>query len=361
MSYAITVVLSRVICYHHVMNISRSRIKTIGKKIRLLESGERLSARDLIDLTAWRDSHAASLSYFMKLLEKELLLLGVKKEQFSLTQRLKRIYSIRLKLNRFNNMQLSMMDDIAGARAVIDNLEDTNSLYQALKEKDFKYSLLKVNNYISIPKDDGYRSIHLVYRTNKNPSIQIELQLRTHLQHIWATAVEVFGTIVSTSFKTGEGEGDWRNFFRLLSSRFAIYEKSSILAEHEALSRAQLDKSLIKLIKDLNIIEQLNTYTSVYNSSWKEKRGKGRMGKYALLILDNIKNTTEVEFFSEQDRLRGLERYSELESNHIGDDKLNSVFISVDDMTKLEEAYPNYFMDTKLLTNYLSRIVVGKF
>lgn len=343
------------------MYITRSRIKAIGKKLRTFDSSEKLSSEDLLTLTNWRDSHGASLNYLLKLIEKELSKNGLKKEEYSLTQRLKRIYSIKLKLDRFENMQLSMMDDIAGARVILNKVEDVELLFNQLKEKNFKYSLLKVNNYISIPKPDGYRSIHLVYRTNKDPEVQIELQLRTHLQHIWATAVEVFGTIVKTSFKTGEGESEWREFFKLLSSRFAEREGRTILAEHESFSKKELNAKLIKLIKNLDVIERLNAYTSVYHSDWQKSRSKGRMGKYALLILDNISNKTSVEFYSEKDRLKGLQRYSELEKDYIESENLNTVFISVDDMNKLAEAYPNYFMDTRKLVNYLSKIVLKEF
>lgn len=341
------------------MNITRSRIKNIGKKLKNLKEGQKLELKEFEDLTWWRDSHSASLNYLVKMLEKDLL--ESKVTQYSISQRLKRIYSIKLKLGRFENMQLSMMDDIAGTRVVLECLSDVENLYNQLKGKDLKYKLLKVNNYISRPKEDGYRGIHLVYRTNKKPAVQIELQLRTNLQHVWATAVEVFGTIIKTSFKTGDGEQRWRNFFRLLSSSFAQKEGTSILAEHEVLSQENLNQVLVKLIKELNIIEKLNAYTSVYRSDWMSSRSKGRMGKYALLILDNISNTTKVEFFSEKNRLIGLKKYSEVENNYLDSEKINAVFISVDDMNKLSKAYPNYFMDTKELIQYLSLIVLGKF
>ncbi len=343
------------------MIISRSKIKAIGKKLRNLGSSNKLSEVDLQGLTNWRDSHGASLNYLLKLIEKELSNHGLEMNEYSLTQRLKRIYSIKLKLDRFPNMQLSMMDDIAGARVILNSLENVDLLFNKLKEKNFKYTLLKVNNYISIPKPDGYRSIHLVYRTNKAPEVQIELQLRTHMQHVWATAVEVFGTIVKTSFKTGDGESEWRDFFKLLASTFAQKEGRPILKEHERLSEVELKTLLISNIKKLNVIEKLNTYTSAYHSDWEKNRGKGRMGKYALLILDNINNTTSVEFYSEKDRLKGLQRYSDLEKNYIENESLNTVFISVDNMNKLIDAYPNYFMNTKVLINYLSDIVLGEF
>lgn len=343
------------------MKNTRSRIKAIGKKLKGLSHNGTLGESDLEDLTSWRNSHGPSLNYLLGLLDKDLKASGLDGSKYFLTQRLKRIFSIKLKLDRFENMQLSMMDDIAGARVVVPDFKNVNDVFVRLKEKEFKYTLLKVNNYISVPKKDGYRSIHLVYRTNKDPSVQIELQLRSELQHIWATAVEVFGTIVKTSFKTGDGENDWRDFFKLLSTKFAIKEGTTVLAEHERFTIKQIDSMLISSIKTLNIFEQLTTYTSIYYSDWESKRKKGRVGKYALLILNNLTGNTEVEFYAEKDRLKGLKRYSELEKDYIESDEVNTVFISVDNMNKLVDAYPNYFMDTKKLVKYLAEIVLDKF
>ena len=61
---------------------------------------------------------------------------------------------------------------------------------------------------------------------------------KTELEHIWATAVEVYGTIKNASFKTGEGDHHWKEFFKLLSSFFAMLEYSPVLDEHKTLSKS---------------------------------------------------------------------------------------------------------------------------
>ena len=52
-----------------------------------------------------------------------------------------------------------------------------------------------VDDYITTPKDSGYRGVHLIYRyySDKNETfngLKIEVQIRTALQHAWATAVD---------------------------------------------------------------------------------------------------------------------------------------------------------------------------
>lgn len=82
-------------------------------------------------------------------------------------------------------------------------LKDTDEVY-ALKElltgasiEDFK--LRKVFDYIKSPKEDGYRSLHLVFACNNGAGgiarFNLELQLRTRLQHDWSTALETAGSV----------------------------------------------------------------------------------------------------------------------------------------------------------------------
>jgi putative GTP pyrophosphokinase len=341
--------------------ITRSQIKNIGKRLRGAPVDEKLSNNDLVMLEEWRFHHGSSLKYFAGLL-RELALAGqIDDSKITITQRLKRIHSIILKLQRFPEMQLSMMDDIAGARIVLPDLDKVLKLTDDLKDRKSKHKIIKLNNYISHPKDDGYRSIHLIYRVEKIPDILIEIQLRTHLQHVWATGVEVFGTLMETSFKNGQGSNDWKEFFKLLSSRFAIEENSPVLKEHEVYSHAQVESLLVKKIKKLNIIEQLNAYTSIFTSNWRDERARGRSGKYALLILNTNENSTKVLIYAESKFHQALKDYSAIEREHHSNVFINAVLVNLDDMENLEKAYPNYFMDTRILSKYLSQIVLRSF
>ncbi len=340
---------------------TRSQIKALGKKLRHIKSDDALYDDDLAVLNWWRSHHEPSLRYYANFLKRQALDLGLTHNQFTVIHRIKRIQSIILKLKRYPTMQLSTMDDVAGLRIVLPSIEDVYQLTNKLKEKTTRNEILKISNYISRPKDDGYRSTHIVYRINKSPTVQMEIQLRSSLQHIWATGVEVFGTLERTSFKTGEGSENWKTFFRLLSSRFAIKEGSPINQEHELFSISQLNEKLTTLIRTLNVIEQLSAYTSIYSSNWRENRAKGRSGKYALLTLDATCHTTNVQIYPESKYSEALDAYSAIEKIHHSSQEINVVLVNLDNIENLERAYPNYFMDTKLLSQTLSKIVLGKF
>jgi len=62
-------------------------------------------------------------------------------------------------------MKLTQMQDIAGCRVVMSNAKLAKSLYQDYYIKgDLKHKKVNEKDYITYPKEDGYRSIHLIYR-----------------------------------------------------------------------------------------------------------------------------------------------------------------------------------------------------
>ena len=71
------------------------------------------------------------------------------------------------------------------------------------------WTITNSHDYVTAPKPDGYRSLHLV---NRNHGRLIEIQLRTPLQDAWANAVED-ATRRFGDLKTGGGPMVLRNFF----------------------------------------------------------------------------------------------------------------------------------------------------
>ena len=118
-------------------------------------------ARDLAD--RWRACHAYPINTFQATLRRNL-------RKFSgdplVAQRLKRMPTIIDKLKRHPAMQLTTMQDIGGVRAVVSSVSDVYKLAAEYRDKSrFKHELVKENDYIKGPRsDDGYRSLHLIYR-----------------------------------------------------------------------------------------------------------------------------------------------------------------------------------------------------
>ena len=58
---------------------------------------------------------------------------------------------------------------------------------------------------------------------------RIEVQIRTQLQHSWATAVEAIGMVRGEDLKGGEGNMEWLRLFELMSSEFAEIESCPLV------------------------------------------------------------------------------------------------------------------------------------
>ncbi|MEO9230043.1 MAG: DUF6456 domain-containing protein [Devosia sp.] len=129
-------------------------------------------------------------------------------------QRIKRMSSIEMKLQRFPTMTLSQMQDIGGCRAVVSDASTVNDLVDSYLTSDLKHKLHTNDDYIISPKDTGYRGRHLIYRYYSDKiatynDLKIEMQFRSQFQHAWATAVEIVGTFTRQALKSSQGEENW--------------------------------------------------------------------------------------------------------------------------------------------------------
>lgn len=336
---------------------SKTRIDKEGEVLKSTDSSKANIAKALGVLSDWRAYHAVPLDSFGTVLRKRVQKVS---HNGVVAQRLKRTPSILLKLSNHKTMRLSAMQDIGGLRAILETSEEVYKLLNVYKKSKSKHKLFSLDDYIETPKKDGYRSIHLVYKLTKEPNLFLEIQLRSQLQHIWATGVEVFGTLRNSSFKSGHGGKKWLNFFALLSSVFALKEDKPMLKEHESLSREELVSLLQKEIHELRVIENLSVYTAAYKMISKNK-SKGRVGHYGLLVLNSRENTISLKTYGVSHFEEAAEDYLELEIKNFDDKKINVVLVNTGDLQKLELSYPNYFMDTKILVQKLSLIMMNKF
>jgi hypothetical protein len=69
----------------------------------------------------------------------------------------------------------------------------------------------------------------MVYKYEKNiPSekqCRVEIQIRTKLQHSWATAVEVMGTYLNQPLKQSLGDDEYLDIFKKISKLFIWLEE----------------------------------------------------------------------------------------------------------------------------------------
>jgi putative GTP pyrophosphokinase len=224
-------------------------------------------------LTNWRSCHGYPMNTFQATLRRKLENIDA---SAIVAQRLKRVPSILAKLRRFDSMNLSRMQDIGGLRAVTRNLRTVRNLRHDYLNSRFKHKLVSERDYIRSPKPSGYRGIHLVYRyqgqhTSNYDGLLVELQIRTRLQHSWATAVETMGTFLDHALKSSEGPQEWLDFFSLAGAAFAHLESTVTVPGFETLDRSATFEKTTAEAERLRIHERLQAFTVAADAISQDK------------------------------------------------------------------------------------------
>lgn len=136
-------------------------------------------------------------------------------------QRLKRVPTILDKLSRLPTMKVTRMEDIGGCRAILPGGRTEIEGVLRRMEKN-RWTIRRFRDYISKPKETGYRAIHVVVERDERP---IEIQLRTTRQHAWAASVERVGAMLGDALKDGVGPDDLVELFRLLAYSLALQDE----------------------------------------------------------------------------------------------------------------------------------------
>jgi hypothetical protein len=301
----------------------------------------------------WRASHTFPLNTMQMYLRNKAREVD---EVALVAQRIKRLSSIEYKLRVQTGMKLSRMQDIGGCRAVVSDVAAVRRLRELYKASRIKHELVKEDDYISEPKLSGYRSLHRVYRyysdrTSTYNGLQIEIQMRSQLQHAWATAVETVGTFLQQSLKASRGSDEWLRFFALMGSAVARLESSELVPGTPEPYDVLLGE-LRDLIARLDVTRRLVAYSNTVRIL---EQPDIRGARYFLVELRPADGTVKVQVFTRLQLTEATERYLEVERQLTGPGA-EAVLVSVESLSLLRRAYPNYFLDTRVFLETLSRV-----
>ncbi|EOI3469032.1 RelA/SpoT domain-containing protein [Cronobacter turicensis] len=274
------------------------------------------------------------------------------------SQRLKRIPSILGKLKRSPQMKLARMQDIGGLRAVVSSIDAVRKLeksYVANSLNRFKHELTSHKDYIDCPKPSGYRGIHLVYRYqgSSNPyhnGLLLEIQLRTKLQHAWATAVETMGTFIGQSIKSSEADAEWNEYFALVGSAFALMEGCNPLDAYAHLDKREVFKMVDEMTDRLSVVDKLLAFRIAVGDIARNG------GSYHLLVLDVASQNVQIKSFGLKRINEATAEYLEWEKKAESTPAIQVVLVSTENVTNLKAAYPSYFMDAEEFVRIIGHI-----
>lgn len=292
----------------------------------------------------WRKLHMLPLEELVEEVTEALSAAGVN-AAFS-SHRLKRMTSIIAKLRHNPGMCLGGLQDIGGARFVFEDISSLLRARDVISDTRFSHFVLDrhVYDYVTVPKQSGYRSIHYAYKyVSDNPDydgLRVELQLRTRLQHDWAMAVETAELISKSSLKASLGDEKWLQFFKLASAIFARKEAMPVAEPFKSYTEEDYCLEYASLEKENKFIDQLQALVSAVKITEKHSLQMG----YAVIFIQFDERQVQLRHFAQEALEEATKYYYEVEKT-VSDDHSAVVLVSVSDMKELQEAYPSYFLN----------------
>ncbi len=334
------------IALHMKPDNSKKRVTKAGVAVRLGNATD----EDIAVIENWRASHSKVLRDWQAILRNRC-----KDSDIIFAQRLKRKVTIFDKLTREPDMKFARMHDIAGCRLIFENMTDLDEYRKNLHnsswikhkrrradEKPYPYDYVRKPH----PSNSGYRGVHDIYEyvaragsDNAWNGLLVEIQYRTKVQHAWATANEIAGSITGYHSKFGRGTEEQHEFFRLASEIIARTEEGRKSCYPE-LTNETLCKSFNAIEKDIHLLQDLRALKTISRLRY---RGFNILEQNVILV------------YQEGDRLKTAEshktlppaqkRYFELEKQY--SKGFDVVLVRALTGNSLKEAYKNYFSDAK--------------
>lgn len=339
--------------------------RKIGEKLR---EGIELTEEEKLEFDNFREAH----NIIIKLFTIELKKVNFSKQHLT-ASRNKRIETIISKLCRPEKPKLDRIHDIAGTRIIFENIKSLEDYIDILENTELVNFKEKINedknryNYIKNPKSDGYRSIHKVFYYSSNipystlnekrfnlENKKIELQLRTRLQHIWATTVEIYDIINKSNIKTGTHN-------KLETKEGLFFKKCSLVFEGiESNDVEKIKININEIFRDKDLVEIYNRLKGIKNI--KNIQLPKTLGSDEVFILITDLNKGKTTFFTtdpiekndKQDTFLINASYRRLEEKNTKGEYI-LLLLTLGDIKKLKNVYPNYFLNTNKFISILKK------
>ena len=306
------------------LQYTKGEYNRLGDRIR--QSPDSISTDDLTMLQTLRLSYKNLLSAVFNILVEESK--KIDKRVAIPTYRVKRIESIVSKLQREPKMQLSRMSDIAGCRCI---LQSNDKVYALKKRLEERLCVKHINDYISAPKSNGYKSLHLIVSLSENDSKTIEIQLRCLQDHNWATLVEITDLVYGTRIKELGSDGELAEFHRLLS--YAYDPTLSI-------------EQKVRIVNIANAHSYFKRISEIFSKNYIEVRNKWNASKQSknnfYLISTDSSGSPEIASFKTFESAE--KAYFETYLDNPGNRNIVLTHIKDASFDSISLAYSNYFL-----------------
>ena len=258
-------------------------------------------------------------------------------------------------------MNLARMQDVGGCRAVLPLAEDVVTIAGRYVSESSQHTVVHTDDYIAEPRDSGYRGIHLVSRFQsecRNEEVfggmRIEIQLRSRLQHVWATAVETAAIFSGEALKSSVGDSRWLRLFALMASEMAFTEEQPLVPGTPPTRRA-VREELAEVSQAADAVARLERY----RETLRVLEGHVRNGRaeYFHIIVDPMSDDDVARVrwneYAEDEREEAIRAFEEVEAAIEHFPGADTVLVRVASIETLRDAYPSYFADTTVFVDRL--------
>jgi ppGpp synthetase/RelA/SpoT-type nucleotidyltranferase len=318
---------------------SKSRVNRAGDNLR----NNAATADDLRIIDEWRAAHRAVLNTFQAILRTRTRATNqTRATKIVVAQRHKRKSTIYGKLERYPEMKLSRMDDVAGCRLIFENIRDLytfRNIFHTARFNHVRRNDVDKYDYIKRPKSTGYRGIHDVYeydvRSMSGQALKgllVEIQYRTLIQHAWATAVEVIGFITESQPKFEQGDTRYQHAMALASEILAReFEQSN--GPFPSMKDRDLVRNFLAADKDISLLNMLRSLNAADTEVSANRN--------TILI---VSKSGELDVRTFRDAPEALRTLFELEKES-GESDI--VLVRADTSEEVRLAFRNYFSDAR--------------
>lgn len=199
---------------------TRKQVKKAGSRIRAYHRGDlphhdyELALRVVEQYRACFSSPTVNVNNWLRRYARDVGL------PVKVSQRLKKVPTIIEKLTaRETTLNLLTMHDIGGCRVVLDDLESLRLFEASIKDRR-QSQILRVLDYVEIPRISGYRAVHIVLKTQPS-GLPVEVQLRTQSMHEWAETSEGFSKDLGRNFKQ-DGDHPVQEFLAVVADIYFL-------------------------------------------------------------------------------------------------------------------------------------------
>jgi hypothetical protein len=183
------------------------------------------------------------------------------------------------------------------------------------------------------------------------PTRRIEIQVRSALQHKWATALETIDLFTQQTLKTGGGQYSWKRFFVLTSSLVAMKEDCPIVPDLLT-SNDELLQEIYGLWKGIRIRDQFEGWATASRDYIPQEHGGNSM---YLIEVDVDQKKTSVQAFP--DALSANTGYADAERKNRNILGRTAVLVSALSVNQLRSAFPSYYGDTKAFLDEVEGLI----